>query len=215
MSNRRTDIRIIYSDSHIVVADKPGGLLSVPGRGQDKQDCVVSRIRKIFPLCIEQPSVHRLDMYTSGLMVLALTEDSHRNLSIQFQKRFIVKQYTAVLEGIIPGASGRITLPFRLDPDNRPYQVYDPVNGKAGTTLWEKISEEGGRTRIRFIPLTGRTHQLRLHSSHPLGLRAPVAGDILYGSGEEGDMMMLHASFLEFTHPATGERVNFISDPPF
>lgn len=113
------EVDIIHKDSSIVVVNKPGGLLSVPGRGPDKQDCVVKRIRDIFSECIPQPSVHRLDMDTSGLMVLALTKDAHKNLSLQFQNRTVKKQYLAVLEGIVEKEDGEINLPFRLDITNR------------------------------------------------------------------------------------------------
>ena len=206
---------VIYKDSSIVVINKQGGLLSIPGRGDDKKDSVTERIKTLYPESIDQPSVHRLDMYTSGLIVLAFTKEAHRNLSIQFQKKEVVKQYTAVLDGEITGKSGVIKLKFRLDPENRPFQVYDPVNGKEGITEWKKISTENGKTRILFTPYTGRTHQLRLHSAHEKGLGIPITGDRLYGSGKEGDQMMLHASYLEFTHPETGERISFTSDPPF
>ncbi len=206
---------VIYKDSSIVVINKQGGLLSIPGRGDDKKDSVTERIKTLYPESIDQPSVHRLDMYTSGLIVLAFTKEAHRNLSIQFQKKEVVKQYTAVLDGEITGESGVIKLKFRLDPENRPFQVYDPVNGKEGITEWKKISTENGKTRILFTPYTGRTHQLRLHSAHEKGLGIPITGDRLYGSGKEGDQMMLHASYLEFTHPETGERISFTSDPPF
>ena len=208
-------LEIIYKDSSIAVVNKPGGLLSIPGRGEDKKDSVTERFKTLFPRSIDQPSVHRLDMYTSGLLVLAFTKESHRNLSIQFQNKTVVKEYTALLDGEITKESGLIKLPFRLDPENRPYQVFDPVHGKEGITEWEKIGIENGKTRILFTPLTGRTHQLRLHSYHEKGLGIPIIGDRLYGTGKEGDKMMLHASYLEFTHPETGERINFSSPPPF
>ena len=205
------EIDIIYQDSSIVVVNKPGGLLSVPGRGPDKQDCLVNRIKEIFPECIPQPSVHRLDMDTSGLMVLALTADAHKNLSIQFQDRVVKKQYVAVLEGIIENEKGEINLPFRLDVANRPYQIYDPVQGKMGTTLWKKIEVVNNQTRILFTPLTGRTHQLRLHASHPKGLGCPIVGDRLYGHGKSGDPLLLHATCLSFQHPDNNKTLYFDS----
>ena len=208
-------LNIIYKDSSIAVINKPGGLLSIPGRGEDKKDSAAERLKILFPETIDQPSVHRLDMYTSGLLVLAFTKDAHRKMSIQFQKKEILKKYTALLDGEVTGENGLIKLKFRLDPENRPYQVYDPVNGKEGITEWEKISVKNGKTRILFTPLTGRTHQLRLHSYHEKGLGIPITGDRLYGSGKEGDQMMLHASCLEFNHPETGKRVCFTSEPPF
>ena len=110
---------------------------------------------------------------------------------------------------------GEIHLPFRVDLENRPHQIYDPVHGKMGSTVWQRLGHENGRTRVRFIPLTGRTHQLRLHASHPLGLGCPIVGDSLYGAGKDGDTMLLHACRLAFSHPATGQRLTFTSSPPF
>ena len=208
-------MKVIYSDTEIIVVDKPGGLLSVPGRGSDKQDCVVSRVRQLFPDIIAQPAVHRLDMQTSGLMVLARTTQAHRDLSIQFSKRITKKVYIALLDGIIAGKSGRIELSFRLDPDNRPYQVYDPVRGKLGVTLWRSRGVEENRTRMEFTPLTGRTHQLRLHAAHEQGLHTPIVGDSLYGAGQEGDRMLLHAAKLSLFHPRSAEKLAFTSPVPF
>ena len=208
-------LRILYQDQSIVVVDKPGGLLAVPGRGPDKQDSVASRVRHMIPLCIEQPAVHRLDMDTSGLMVLGLTPAAHRHLSLQFAERRVGKRYLGLLEGEVKGESGEITLSFRLDPANRPYQVYDPVQGREGISRWQKIEIRVGRTRVLFTPLTGRTHQLRLHASHPLGLGCPVVGDRLYGAGRLGEQLMLHATWLQFAHPETGQWMEFFSDASF
>ena len=209
------DLEIVYSDAEIVVINKPGGLLSVPGRGPDKQDCAVNRLRRMFPGMIDQPAVHRLDMFTSGLMVLAVTKEAHKTLNRQFAGRQVGKEYQALLEGVVTEQSGEISLPFRLDPDNRPYQVYDTEHGKPGITRWQLLWIENGLSRVRFIPLTGRTHQLRLHAAHPLGLGCPIVGDSLYGRGREGDPMMLHANILTFDHPQTGEPLLFTSPPPF
>ena len=206
---------ILHRDETIVVIDKPGGLLAVPGRGPDKEDSAAARLRALLPDMIAQPAVHRLDLYTSGLMVFAMTAAAHRALSEQFAGREVVKRYTAVVAGIIRGDYGTIELPFRLDPDNRPLQIYDPIRGKMGITRWRKIEAHGETARIDFTPLTGRTHQLRVHAAHPKGLGAPIVGDSLYGSGADGDRMLLHASFLRFRHPATGEAVEFSSPPPF
>lgn len=208
-------MKVIFYDSEIIVIDKPGGLLSVPGRGPEKKDCVVSRVREMFPDIPEQPAVHRLDMYTSGIMVLARTKASQKNLSIQFERRSPNKLYTALLDGIISFEEGRVELPFRLDPHNRPYQIYDPVHGKLGITIWRRISIEGNYSRIAFQPLTGRTHQLRVHSSHKLGMNTPIVGDSLYGNGQEGDQMMLHATSLAITHPQSKEKLTFTSSVPF
>ncbi len=211
----REGLTFVYRDNAIVVVDKPGGLAAVPGRGPDKQDSVESRLRAIYSHCITQPAVHRLDMATSGLMVLGLTAEAHRTLSMAFEARRVTKRYVGVLEGEIEANSGVIELAFRLDPDNRPYQVYDPVNGRMGITRWRKIDCSASRTRVEFLPETGRTHQLRLHASHPKGLDCPIVGDSLYGSGERGDPMFLHASGLQFPHPVTGRMVCFFTPPPF
>ena len=213
MDNQSLDI--VHVDGQLVVVDKPGGLLAVPGRGPEKRDCVVNRLKKMFPGGIEQPAVHRLDMATSGLMVLALTTEAHRNLSRQFFAHLVHKRYIALLDGVVAADSGEITLGFRLDPENRPWQVYDPIHGKIGTTRWRRLEISGNRTRIEFVPHTGRTHQLRLHAAHVLGLGCPIVGDSLYGSGTQGDTMLLHAAALSFFHPETGEKMEFSSPVPF
>jgi tRNA pseudouridine32 synthase / 23S rRNA pseudouridine746 synthase len=215
MYDKNYKITLLHMDPLFVVVEKPGGLLSVPGRGPHNQDCVVKRIRSMFPECIEQPAVHRLDMFTSGLMVLALTKSAHSNLSRQFQERLVNKCYIALLDGIVNRESGMITLSFRLDPDNRPHQIYDSIQGKTGITLWKKIDIQEGKTRVEFTPLTGRTHQLRLHAAHVLGLGCPIVGDRLYGRGKEGERMLLHASSLSFQHPGTDKRITFVSPAPF
>ena len=211
------EIEIVYSDSELVVINKPGGLLAVPGRGPGKQDCVAARLHRHFPAMIDQPAVHRLDMYTSGLMVFAISASSHRLLSCQFLKRQVVKKYTAVVEGLVEKTCGEIQLPFRLDPDNRPLQIYDPVHGRIGITTWRKLGTNKTTTRIEFTPITGRTHQLRVHAAHPrpMGLGAPIVGDSLYGSGKDGDQMMLHATFIQIVHPKTARTFEFHSLPPF
>lgn len=208
-------IEILHRDSHIVVVSKPGGLLAVPGRGPDKQDCVVNRLKNLIPDCIAQPAVHRLDMATSGLMVLALTTTAHAHLCRQFAERQVDKKYIALLDGLLKGQGGEIKLAFRLDPDNRPYQIYDPEQGKMGITRWRLIGHAEGMSRVEFTPVTGRTHQLRVHAAHELGLHCPIVGDPLYGRGLEGDSLMLHATQLAFYHPASGQRISFTSLPPF
>jgi len=208
-------MKIIYFDDDIVVVNKPGGLLAVPGRGPENQDCVSARVITKFPDSIPQPAVHRLDMDTSGLMVLARTKEAHRHISIQFQDRLVTKRYIAIVDGIVSDDSGEIKLPFRLDVDNRPHQIYDPVQGKMGISQWQKTAVTGEKTQILFIPLTGRTHQLRVHAAHPLGLGHAIVGDPLYGSGKRGERMLLHASFLSFRHPTTGETMTFESAPDF
>ena len=214
-------LEILYRDSQLVVINKPSGLLSVPGRTADKQNCVVTRLKKLFPDCIEQPSVHRLDMETSGLMVYALTKEAHRNLSAQFEAGTVHKKYVALIDGVFNHNEykGELQLKFRLDPDNRPHQIYDEENGKLGITEWEKAgtvlytAPDGSQrrcTKIIFTPKTGRTHQLRLAASDPHGFGIPIVGDSLYGTCAPGERLMLHAFELEFTHPVSGTRMSFI-----
>ena len=210
-----TDLDILHHDRSLLVINKQGGLLSVPGKGADKQDSVVSRAKKYYADLPDQPAVHRLDMMTSGLMLLARTPQAHRNLVRQFQYRLVLKRYIALVEGDLQETSGTIDLAFRLDPENRPYQIYDPVNGKQGVTLWRTLAREPAGTRVEFTPLTGRTHQLRLHASHPMGLGSPIVGDYLYGSGNDGDRMLLHSCFISFNHPEDSKPCTFSSDPPF
>jgi tRNA pseudouridine32 synthase / 23S rRNA pseudouridine746 synthase len=212
---QKSSIPILHSDNDIVVVEKPSGLLSVPGRGPENQDCVVARIKKLFPGCPDHPEVHRLDMDTSGLMVFARTKEAHRELSRQFHDRETGKRYIALLDGELTDTEGTIELPFRLDVDNRPTQIYDPVHGKMGTTHWKTLSVENGKTRIEFTPITGRTHQLRIHSASEHGLGTPIIGDRLYGTGTAPGQLKLHAAVLGFTHPRTGERLQFTSEPTF
>ncbi|MCQ2610804.1 MAG: RluA family pseudouridine synthase [Treponema sp.] len=221
-------LKILYRDDNIIVVNKPSGLLAVPGRGPEKQDCVVNRVRRLYPDCIEQPSVHRLDMDTSGLMVLAFDAESQRNLSIQFQDGKVDKKYIAVIDGLLCNEEsgikasddqGRIELKFRLDVDNRPHQIYDEVYGKLGITLWKRLRVWKMRgktvTSIEFEPLTGRTHQLRLAASHKKGFGIPIVGDNLYGQQEEGQRLLLHSCYLKFAHPVTGEPMEFTCEPDF
>ena len=221
-------LKIIYQDSSLVVVEKPSGLLSVPGRTTDKQDCVVSRVKRLYPFAIKQPAVHRLDMETSGLMVLAFTKEAHKELSRQFEAGEVQKQYEAVLDGnmIKKGIAkkGRMELYFRLDIDNRPHQIWDSVYGKKAVTEWEFVriekyhfGDEKARdvSRVLFTPHTGRTHQLRLASADKHGFGIAIVGDTLYGECKEGERLLLHARFLSFTHPVTKERMSFVSECPF
>ena len=208
-------LKVVQEFPTFVVVEKPGALLSVPGRGPEKADCVVSRFLELYPDAIPHPSVHRLDMETSGLMVIARTKQAHRDLSIQFIERIVKKRYIAVVDGIIEEQEGEIELAFRLDVEHRPWQMYDPVNGKVGITQWKNLGIEGNTTRIEFNPITGRTHQLRLHASHELGLGIPIIGDTLYGTGKDYFSLRLHATDLSFNHPDTGEHLAFHSPEPF
>lgn len=203
------EITVLHADSHIAVVNKPGGMLSMPGRGPDKQDCVVSRVRALFPECIEFPTVHRLDMDTSGLLVLGLTRHAQRELSRQFHDRTPSKRYVALLEGRVTRPEGTVDLPMNRDFFDRPRQIYDPIHGRQALTFWRRLGEEGGCTRVEFRPVTGRTHQLRLHAAHALGLAAPIVGDRLYGSGTRPGELRLHAEHLAFDHPVDGKRLAF------
>ena len=208
-------LKIVHEDEAFVVVDKISGMLSVPGRGPEKRDCVAERVREMYPGAPEQPAVHRLDMDTSGLLVVARNVDAHRQLSIQFQKRETRKRYVALLDGVLSDDRGMIELPFRLDIDNRPYQIYDPEHGKVGITHWEKVGIEDAWTRISFVPITGRTHQLRVHAAHARGLGIPIVGDPLYGNGTGPGQMKLHAVELGFQHPTSGVEMNFATEPSF
>ena len=210
-----TPIQVVHVDPEFVVVEKTSGFLSVPGRGPGKRDSVSERIRKAYPGCIEQPAVHRLDMDTSGLLVLARTVSAHRNLSTQFLQRRTEKHYVALIDGLVEESHGTITLPFRLDIENRPYQIYDEIHGKMGITHWKKEGVEGSVTRLSFNPVTGRTHQLRVHAAHEKGLGIPIVGDPLYGNGDGPGQLKLHASRLSFFHPVSGTWMEFESAAPF
>ncbi len=213
MNEKKLDV--LYFDRKLVVVNKPSGLLSVPGKGPENQDCVVTRVQEMFPECRKYPTVHRLDMDTSGILVLGLTARAQRELSQQFHDREVSKRYVALLDGVLEEEEGRVDLPLRLDVDNRPYQVVDFERGKPATTLWKRIAIENGRTRVEFVPLTGRTHQLRMHAAEPGGLGIPIVGDRLYGSGTGPGQLKLHATYLRFMHPKTKETMEFEVPPLF
>ena len=209
-------LNILYADESIAVINKEAGMLSVPGRGEDKLDSASYRFHKLFPSSPKECFVHRLDMDTSGLLVMAFTKDAHRKLSMAFEARNVEKEYEALLEGVIKEEGGIIDSPMRLDVEHRPLQIIDPVQGKRAITVWKRLGVTivNGRklTRVRFYPKTGRTHQLRVHSA---SIGHPIAGDRLYGERKEGERLMLHAARITFRHPVTGESVSFSSDPPF
>lgn len=195
---------IIFEDEHFVVVNKPHGLLSVPG--VNITDSVYSRLKHAFKN-IEPLIIHRLDMATSGLLVVAKTKEAHKHIQRQFLKRTVTKRYTALLSKIIEGTEGEINLPLRGDLDDRPRQLVCFEFGKKAITRWQVVACKDGQTEIHFWPLTGRTHQLRMHAAHELGLNAPIVGDDLYGTAAE--RLYLHAALLEFTHPITGEQMGF------
>lgn len=193
---------ILYQDEYLLVIDKPDGLLSVPGLGEAKQDCVASRIQAH---CADAKIVHRLDCYTSGIMLMAIGLPVQRELSRQFHDREVDKEYVALVRGVIPTEEGIIEIPIRCDPTDRPRQVIDYENGKPSVTHWSVIKREQSVTRLLLRPQTGRTHQLRVHCK---AMGFPIIGDRLYGENEEYEgRMMLHAETIEFSHPHTGKRM--------
>ncbi|MCG3122864.1 MAG: Ribosomal large subunit pseudouridine synthase A [Phycisphaerales bacterium] len=244
-----TSLPIIHASDRFVVIDKPSMMLSVPGRGEHKQDCVAARVRAMFPAATGPLTVHRLDYETSGLMVFALDEDAHRFLSRQFEERKVKKAYVAILQGRLTQDEGEISLPLRADIDQwpRPVHIVDHVHGREAITRWRVLARETLRrdtfpfdpvaapalsgapgvqfppgaswpvdevevTRVRFEPLTGRSHQLRVHSAS--GLHAPIIGDPLYG-GLPASRLMLHAAELHFQAPGGAATERFESAPGF
>lgn len=206
------NLEIVYEDLWLSVINKPAGILSVPG----KEDAVsvYSLMREQYPEADGPLTVHRLDMATSGLMLIAKTKRVHQNLQAQFKNRLVRKRYVALLEGIVPKDKGTVDLPLCLNPLDRPRQMVHTEHGKPAITDYQVLERlDGKRTRIAFYPRTGRTHQLRIHAAHPLGLYCPIIGDELYG--EKADRLYLHAEYLEFTHPITGETVRITKEAEF
>lgn len=202
---------ILYQDVDLVVINKPEEFLSVPGI--EIKDSVYLRIKQQFPMATGPVIVHRLDMSTSGILVLALNKDSHKILQQQFIKRKVKKRYIALLDGNVKDNEGIIDLPLRVDLEDRPRQMVCYEYGKTAQTKYEVIKRKDEKTLIYFYPITGRTHQLRVHASHRLGLNTPIIGDDLYGT--KSHRLHLHAESLEFTHPRTKEIIKFQADPNF
>ncbi len=211
MENRSTgDVKIIYEDESLMVVDKPAGMLSVPGKIQGPS--VETFIRNYLHDDTNPLIVHRLDMETSGLMVLAKTKWTHQELQRQFEEHHIKKVYIAILDGK-PSEKRHIVLPIRPNIDDRPRQMVDYVHGKVAVTDVEIIEEKDGKTRVALYPQTGRTHQLRIHCAHKEGLACPILGDTLYG--KRADRLYLHAWKITFVHPKTNETMTFVSEPEF
>lgn len=204
---------IIYEDEWLIAVNKPSGLLSVPGRYRDRQDSVLSRLRHSLPDGMALTAVHRLDQETSGILLLARDQQTYRHLSRQFQERQIHKVYEAILAGAVTMEQGVIELPLWGDPDSRPYQKVDWQRGKNSVTKFQVIATEFGFTRIKFFPLTGRTHQLRVHAADSLGLGIPILGDRLYGRATS--RLHLHAQELVFEHPQSGQDLHLRAKTPF
>nr|WP_321452774.1 pseudouridine synthase [uncultured Carboxylicivirga sp.] len=205
------DLEIVFEDQWLMVVNKPEQFLSVPGK--EISDSVYQRIKQIRPEAEGPLLVHRLDMATSGLLLIAKDSQTHKALQSQFIKRTTQKRYVALLAGIIEKDCGTIDLPLRVDLDNRPQQLVCYKYGKSARTQWQVINRQNGNTRVYFYPVTGRTHQLRVHAAHSKGLNCPIVGDALYGQAT--NRLHLHADWLEITHPQTGERISFKSPTPF
>ncbi|MBI4741099.1 MAG: RNA pseudouridine synthase [Betaproteobacteria bacterium] len=204
----------LYADQSIIVVDKPPGLLAVPGRGPDKQDCLAARVEAGYP---GARTVHRLDMATSGLMVLARGADMQRRLSILFEQRRVEKRYTAIVGGKLATAIGEIDLPLIVDWPNRPRQKVDFACGKPSLTRYRVLgyNPANDTSRLELAPETGRTHQLRVHL---LALGHPILGDALYAgtaARDKADRLLLHAHALAFTHPGSGKAMYFCCPAPF
>ncbi len=199
------ELSIIFEDDSIVIIHKPAEFLSVPGK--TIEDAVSTRLKRMYPKATGPLLIHRLDMSTSGILVAAKTEEAHKFIQRQFIKRSVQKRYVALLDGTLTSLQGIIDLPLRVDLEDRPRQLVCYEHGKPARTRYKVLEIRDGKTRVEFIPITGRTHQLRVHSAHPNGLNVPIVGDDLYGN--KADRLHLHAEFIAFIHPKTREVVKF------
>lgn len=223
--HKDTKLEIVFEDEWLLVINKPTGMLSVPGKAE-KIDSVYYRLKKKYPDATGPMIVHRLDMATSGLLLVAKTKEVHRHLQAQFENRKIKKRYIALLDGVMAKAeeatpqptgktekTGRIELPLCLNPLDRPRQIVSEEHGKEAITEYQIITNSEKCTRVAFYPLTGRTHQLRVHAAHPKGLNCPILGDELYG--KKADRLYLHAEYIEFRHPVYGDIICIQKEPDF
>ena len=225
--HKDTELEIVFEDEWLVVVNKPAGMLSVPGKAEDV-DSVYHRLKKMYPDATGPMIVHRLDMATSGLLLVAKTKEVHQHLQAQFENRSIKKRYIALLDGVIaksertivqtetvgiPEKRGIISLPLRMNPLDRPRQMVSEEYGKEAITEYRIITSSEKYTRVAFYPLTGRTHQLRVHAAHPKGLNRPILGDELYG--KKADRLYLHAEYIEFRHPIYGDIIRIQKGPDF
>jgi tRNA pseudouridine32 synthase/23S rRNA pseudouridine746 synthase len=205
-------MRLLHADDALVVIDKPAGLLAVPGRGEDKRDCAALRVQSMFADALV---VHRLDMATSGLMVFGRGAAAQRALSLSFARREVEKRYVAVVAGRLDDDAGEIDLPLIVDWPMRPRQKVDFERGKPSLTRWRVLARDADTTRVELEPVTGRSHQLRVHL---LAIGHPIAGDALYAPPPvlaSAPRLLLHASRLTLPHPAGGRRLTFTSPSPF
>ena len=205
------NIEIVFEDEYLAVIHKPHEFLSVPGK--NVTDSVYQRVAALYPNATGPLIVHRLDMSTSGLMLIAKSEEVYKNLQSQFIKRTVQKRYVALLDGIVTKDEGYIDLPLRVDLDNRPNQLVCYEHGKSARTKFEVISRENNQTRIHFYPITGRTHQLRVHASHNSGLNCPIIGDDLYGT--KANRLHLHAEEITFEHPIYKKKTTIVKKSNF
>ncbi|MEZ4853983.1 pseudouridine synthase [Flavobacterium sp.] len=204
-------IEIVFEDNYLAVVNKPAEMLSVPGK--NIQDSVFERVKNLYPEATGPLIVHRLDMSTSGLLIIAKSEEIYKKIQAQFIKRTVKKRYVAVLDGIVKKPEGIINLPLRVDLDNRPHQLVCYEYGKPAETHYKVIEIKNKKTRIHFFPITGRTHQLRVHASHQLGLNCPILSDDLYG--KKADRLHLHAEEITFTHPVSKEILTIFKEAEF
>ncbi len=204
-------LETVYEDEHLLVINKPPEFMSVPGKLVTNS--VQERLKAKYPKSTGPMIVHRLDMSTSGIMIVTKSKEVHKRLQDQFKTRKVKKRYIALLDGLISNDEGYINLPLRVDLENRPYQIVCKEYGKSARTKYEVISRKEGKTKIYFYPITGRTHQLRVHASHHLGLNAPIIGDDLYG--KRADRLHLHAEAIWFEHPVSGENMFFEVESDF
>ncbi len=206
-----TPLEVLHHDHGILVVNKPPGLLSVPGKGADLADCLMSRVQAAFP---EALLVHRLDRDTSGVMVFALSPHAQRHLGLQFEKRQVKKAYLARVWGEMAEKTGTVDLPLAVDWPNRPRQKVDPAAGRPALTDWRVVRIENGTTRVRLYPHTGRSHQLRVHMAE---IGHPILGDPFYATGPARDAprLMLHSESLRLRHPDGGAGLSFFARAPF
>lgn len=205
---------LVHVDDALIAADKPADLLSVPGRGPENADCLAVRLQAVYADAL---IVHRLDMATSGLIVFGRGAEVQRVLSIAFAERRVAKTYVAVVDGLLNEDAGEIDLPLIADWPNRPRQMVDSVRGKPSQTRWRVLARdaERGRTRVELEPITGRSHQLRVHLQ---AIGHPILGDTLYApptSAEAAPRLLLHAARLQLLHPIDGRELDLRSAPPF
>ncbi|HEY3433257.1 MAG TPA: pseudouridine synthase [Rhodocyclaceae bacterium] len=206
-------LTVLYVSKQLIILEKPAGLLTVPGRGDDRADCLLSRVQTEFP---DAMTVHRLDLATSGIVVMGRGPKYQRELSILFQNRKVSKRYQALVDGQwAPGTEGEVNLPMIVDWPNRPKQKVDHIDGRPSLTRYRVLSTDADTARVDLEPVTGRSHQLRVHME---SAGHPILGDDLYGTEEsraKSDRLMLHACFIEFLDPDTGKLISIESKPPF